>query len=65
MNAVGYPSAVFPARSRATAQARGMPLRYPALLLVFLALTLENPSDAPACGAWRSRRITRTGSPYS
>jgi hypothetical protein len=31
-----------------------LPLRYPALTLVFLALTLENPSDAPACGVWRS-----------
>jgi O-antigen ligase len=30
------------------------PLRYPALALVFLALTLENPSDAPACGIWKS-----------
>src|ERR1700722_13925764 len=31
-----------------------LPLRYPALTLVFLALTLENPSDAPSCGVWRS-----------
>lgn len=31
-----------------------LPLRYPALVLTFLALTLENPSDAPASGLWRS-----------
>jgi O-Antigen ligase len=31
-----------------------LPLRYPVLALTFLALTLENPSDAPAAGLWRS-----------
>lgn len=31
-----------------------LPLRYPALVLTFLALTLENPSDVPASGLWKS-----------
>jgi O-antigen ligase len=31
-----------------------LPLRLPLLVTTFLALTLENPSDAPACGQWRS-----------
>jgi hypothetical protein len=31
-----------------------LPLRYPLLLVMFLALTLENPSDAPSAGLWRS-----------
>lgn len=31
-----------------------VPLRYPLFVLAFLALTLENPSDVPACGVWRS-----------
>jgi O-antigen ligase len=35
-----------------------LPLRYPALALIFLALTLENPSDVPACGLWRSPLYT-------
>ena len=31
-----------------------LPLRYPVLVLTFLALTLEIPSEAPASGLWRS-----------
>jgi O-antigen ligase len=31
-----------------------VPLRWPLLVTTFLALTLENPSDAPACGQWKS-----------
>ena len=31
-----------------------LPLRYPLLVVTFLALTLENPSDAPAQGQWKS-----------
>jgi O-antigen ligase len=31
-----------------------LPLRWSLLVLTFLALTLENPSDMPACGQWRS-----------
>jgi hypothetical protein len=31
-----------------------LPLRYPVLAVTFLALTLENPADAPAAGLWRS-----------
>jgi O-antigen ligase len=31
-----------------------LPLRYPLLLVTFLALTLENPSDTPASGLWKS-----------
>ena len=31
-----------------------VPLRGPLLVLTFLALTLENPADAPAQGQWRS-----------
>lgn len=31
-----------------------LPLRYPLLILTFLALTLENPGDDPASGAWKS-----------
>jgi hypothetical protein len=31
-----------------------LPLRYPVLALTFCALTLENPSDVPAAGVWRS-----------
>jgi hypothetical protein len=31
-----------------------LPLRWPLLLTTFLALTLENPSDVPACGQWKS-----------
>ena len=31
-----------------------LPLRYPVLILTFLALTLENPSEAPASGLWKS-----------
>ena len=31
-----------------------LPLRWPLLVTTFLALTLENPSDTPACGQWRS-----------
>jgi len=29
-------------------------LRWPLLVTTFLALTLENPSDTPACGQWKS-----------
>lgn len=35
-----------------------LPLRYPTLALMFLALTLENPSDVPAAGLWRSPLYT-------
>lgn len=31
-----------------------LPLRYPLLILTLLALTLENPSDSPACDLWKS-----------
>ncbi|HEY3822315.1 MAG TPA: hypothetical protein VGL81_34355 [Polyangiaceae bacterium] len=31
-----------------------VPLRWPLLVTTFLALTLENPSDTPACGQWKS-----------
>jgi hypothetical protein len=31
-----------------------LPLRWPLLATTFLALTLENPSDTPACGQWKS-----------
>ena len=31
-----------------------LPLRWPLLVTTFLALTLENPSDIPACGQWKS-----------
>ncbi|MGD0526164.1 MAG: O-antigen ligase family protein [Polyangiaceae bacterium] len=31
-----------------------VPLRWPLLITIFLALTLENPSDTPACGQWKS-----------
>jgi hypothetical protein len=31
-----------------------LPLRWPLLVTTFLALTLENPSDTPACGQWKS-----------
>ena len=31
-----------------------LPLRWPLLVTTFLALTLENPSDLPACGQWKS-----------
>jgi hypothetical protein len=31
-----------------------LPLRGPLLVTTFLALTLENPSDRPACGQWQS-----------
>src|SRR5580700_4072814 len=31
-----------------------LPLRWPLLVTTFLALTLENPSDQPACGQWKS-----------
>lgn len=31
-----------------------LPLRHPVLVLTFLALTLENPSDVPAVGLWKS-----------
>ncbi|HEX3344223.1 MAG TPA: hypothetical protein VHS09_06605, partial [Polyangiaceae bacterium] len=31
-----------------------VPLRWPLLITTFLALTLENPSDTPACGQWKS-----------
>ena len=31
-----------------------VPLRWPLLVTTFLALTLENPSDLPACGQWKS-----------
>src|SRR5262249_1037364 len=31
-----------------------LPLRHAVLMLTFLALTLENPSDVPAWGRWRS-----------
>jgi hypothetical protein len=31
-----------------------VPLRYPALTLLFLGLTLENPGDEPASGLWKS-----------
>ena len=31
-----------------------LPLRWPLLVTTFLALTLENPSDMPACGQWKS-----------
>ncbi len=35
-----------------------LPLRWPFLILAFLALTLENPSDVPAQGQWRSPLYT-------
>jgi hypothetical protein len=31
-----------------------VPLRWPLLVTTFLAITLENPSDQPACGQWKS-----------
>jgi hypothetical protein len=31
-----------------------VPLRWSLLATTFLAVTLENPSDAPACGQWKS-----------
>jgi hypothetical protein len=31
-----------------------VPLRWSVLVMTFLALTLENPSDMPACGQWKS-----------
>src|SRR5579863_8404818 len=31
-----------------------VPLRWALLVTTFLALTLENPSDSPACGQWKS-----------
>src|SRR5258708_18166263 len=31
-----------------------LPLRWPLLITTFLALTLENPADQPACGQWKS-----------
>ncbi len=31
-----------------------VPLRWALLVTTFLALTLENPSDTPACGQWKS-----------
>jgi hypothetical protein len=31
-----------------------LPFRWPLLVTTFLALTLENPSDVPACGQWKS-----------
>jgi hypothetical protein len=31
-----------------------LPLRYPVLVVTFLALTLENPAEIPAAGLWRS-----------
>jgi hypothetical protein len=31
-----------------------LPLRWPLLVTTFLALTLENPSELPACGQWKS-----------
>jgi O-antigen ligase len=31
-----------------------LPLRWPLLATTFLAITLENPSDAPASGLWKS-----------
>ena len=31
-----------------------LPLRWSLLVTTFLALTLENPSDQPACGRWQS-----------
>jgi hypothetical protein len=30
------------------------PLRYPAFVMTFLALTLENPGDVPGAGLWKS-----------
>jgi O-antigen ligase len=35
-----------------------IPLRYSALTLAMLALTLENPGEAPACGMWKSPLYT-------
>lgn len=35
-----------------------LPLRYPLLILTLLALTLENPSNDPACGQWKSPLYT-------
>ena len=35
-----------------------LPLRWPVLILTFLALTLENPSEVPAEGQWRSPLYT-------
>ena len=35
-----------------------VPLRWPLVVLTFLALTLENPADAPAQGQWRSPLYT-------
>jgi hypothetical protein len=31
-----------------------LPMRWPLLVTTFLVLTLENPSDVPACGQWKS-----------
>src|SRR5262249_24115850 len=31
-----------------------LPLRYPVLVITFLALTLENPAETPAAGLWKS-----------
>jgi hypothetical protein len=47
--------AVAPAAVLASLVATWMlPLRWPLLATTFLALTLENPSDTPACGQWKS-----------
>ncbi|HSQ66387.1 MAG TPA: O-antigen ligase family protein [Polyangiaceae bacterium] len=35
-----------------------LPLRWPLLVVTFMALTLENPADAPAQGLWRSPLYT-------
>lgn len=35
-----------------------LPLRWPFLVLTFLALTLENPADVPAQGLWKSPLYT-------
>ncbi len=35
-----------------------IPLRWPLLVVTFLALTLENPAEVPACGLWKSPLYT-------
>ena len=42
------------AMSERTAPDGARHLRYPVLVVIFLALTLENPSEGPAMGLWKS-----------
>jgi hypothetical protein len=46
--------AVRRAMSERTAPNRARLLRYPVLVVTFLALTLENPAEVPAMGLWKS-----------